>query len=139
MPFRIDSLKLSKGCPTGRLLQVRLLSFHLSSLESIQSCHRGRLLQDWESPNPPKSAGESAGKSAGKKSTAGGIAVRSEKTDPVQFKRGFKKGLLRDKFVYDFEAIISLKSHMPERRKAACKTPVFTSTKAPFLQPLGGF
>ena len=39
--------------------------------------------------------------------------VGSTKTDPVQSKRGFKDGLLKDKFAF-FEAY---KSPIPERRE----------------------
>ena len=35
-----------------------------------------------------------------------------------------------------FEANFSLKSHMPERRKAACQTPELAFTKAPVVNPL---
>ena len=34
-----------------------------------------------------------------------------------------------------FEAILSLKSPMPQRRKLACKIPFFASKKAPVLKP----
>ena len=34
-----------------------------------------------------------------------------------------------------FEAIVAYKSPLPERREAACKTPIFTSKKGPVLNP----
>ena len=58
------------------------------------------------------------------------------KTDPVRFKRGFEDsstGFSKDKFAI-FEAIFSYKNPMPETRKAACKTPFFTSKKGPVLK-----
>ena len=47
---------------------------------------------------------------------------RSGKTYPVQCKRGCKMALLRDKC----GQFRGLQSHMSERRKAACKTPICT-------------
>ena len=54
----------------------------------------------------------------------------STKADPVQFKRGSDKGLLKDKIAY-FLAIFYCRCPVPERRKAACKTPIFISKKGP--------
>ena len=49
----------------------------------------------------------------------------SGKTDPDQFERGFKATF---SFLRQFSRI----SPIPERRKAACKKPIYTSKKDPF-------
>ena len=51
------------------------------------------------------------------------LIVGAQKLTRSGFKRGFEVGLLTDKFAF-FEAIFSCKSPIPERRKAACKTPI---------------
>ena len=61
--------------------------------------------------------------------------MRSGKIEPVQFERVFKKGVLKRQNLTIFEAIFSCKSHMPERRKVACKMPIFTFKGPLFLNP----
>ena len=45
-----------------------------------------------------------------------------------------EEGLLKDNFTF-FEAIFSYKSPKPERRKAACKTPILQAKRALFSTP----
>ena len=56
---------------------------------------------------------------------------RSGKTDPIQIKKGFEKGRLRDKIAnirgFFFE------SPMPEEREAACKKLMFLQAKRPLF------
>ena len=56
--------------------------------------------------------------------------IGSAKTDPVQFKRGFGEGLLKDKFAF-FEAH---KSPIPKRRKLLAKRANFYKQKGSFLK-----